>query len=117
MNFEAHGKRLQLGDATVEFDVDVSEVVEIEDLVVVQLEIPTETEHLDSELCRRNVRCVEPDGSIRWTIERAEPSQGEYHPYTGLWREEDSVWAYNWNGVAYELDLDDGSQRDSKLMK
>lgn len=114
---EVRERSVQIGDTEVEFPVSIGEVVTLEDAVIVQLDIPTETDHLDSELSHRNIRCIEPDGSTRWEIEPAEPSQGDHQPYTGLWREDGAVWAYNWNGIAYELSLEDGSHQDSKLMK
>ena len=117
MRVEKDDRILRIGDVEVEFAADVGEVIEIEGAVVVQLDTLDEADRLDSEVYRRNVRCIERDGSTRWLIERAEPSQGEFQPYTGLWKEADSVWVYNWNGIAYEVDLTDGSHRDSRVMK
>lgn len=114
---EHSGNTLRINATEIEFPAVIAEVVEFDDVVVVQLDALGKADRLDTEVYRRNVRCLERDGRTRWLIERAEPSQGDYQPYTGLWKEAGSVWAYNWNGIAYEVDPTDGSLRDSQLMK
>lgn len=58
-----------------------------------------------------------PDGSIAWKIERADEIGGEHDPYTGLWREGDEIWAYNFNGLAYHVDTETGELGKTREMK
>lgn len=114
---EHSGNTLRIDATEIELPAAIAEVVELDDAVVVQLDTLCKADRLDTEVYRRNVRCLERDGRTRWLIERAEPIGGHVSPYTGLWKDDDALWAYNWNGVAYEVDPTDGSLRDSQLMK
>lgn len=109
--------KLQINDTEVNLPATITEAVEFEDTVVVQLDTLGKADQLGSEVYRRNIWCIEDDGTVRWKIETADRIDGQIKPYTNVWTEDDVLRAYNWNGIAYEIDPSDGSHRDSQVMK
>lgn len=108
---------LHIGDTEVTFPVTIGEAVKVGDLVVVQLDTLGAADRLDPEIYRRNVRGIKSNGTTQWRIEAGDRIDGQVKPYTDVWIEDGALWAYNWNGVAYEIDPADGSHRDSRVMR
>lgn len=75
------------------------------------------SESVDEVTYCRNVWGIDRDGTTRWKIEPAETIRGEHKPYTSIWKEKGELWAYNWNGMGYQIDKSDGSISDSRFMK
>lgn len=117
MNVHVEGAVLAIDGVAVQLPADASSVVALDDAVIVQYAAMDRSDALTDDEYRRNVWCVEPDGSIRWTIEPADRLEGRVKPYTDVWEEDGSVRAYNWNGLAYELDLDDGRHLGTRQLK
>lgn len=117
MNISYNAAQLTIDGTEIELPAPISVVLEREDYVIVQLDTLGKESSLDADTYRQNIWRIEPDGTIRWKVVAAEPIEGESAPYTDVWETDNSVWAYNWNGIAYELDPASGDHRDSRLMK
>lgn len=108
---------LEFEDSKIEFPGEINEVIEVDDGYVVQFRTAGIGKSHDEKTDSRNVWKVGHDGSIAWKIERADQIGGEYDPYTGLWREGDEIWAYNFNGLAYHVDTETGELGKTREMK
>lgn len=99
------GQTLNIGDTVVETSDPIRETLIYEDLVVVRLEPPGQTD------VRDNVVAYDFDGQQVWRIDPV--TTGEYSGsliYVGL-REGDGgkLLAINWNELVYEVDPETGA--------
>lgn len=95
----------------IEIPTSVAQVLQTEDLVIVRLDPDDEYDKA------RNVWAFDDDAKLIWEIKRATKKGDEHYRYTNIWLDDGELWAYNWNGIAYEVDLESGELRDSRSMK
>ena len=111
------GRTLEFNNNRVEFPEPIGEVVEIDDGFIVQFQTAGKEDAYDEKKDSRNVWKIGSDGAVQWRIERADPYDGEYDPFTGLWKEDGEIWAYNFNGLAYQVDPENGELGETRQMK
>jgi hypothetical protein len=106
--------RINLSGGEREFPVPIWESVQFQDYVVVVLE-EVGKEH---QYRKRNVLAINPDATIRWVIDKADPSEsGAIKNYTGLTKEQGELWVFNANGFDYQIDRSDGSIIDKEFKR
>lgn len=64
----------------------------------------------------RNVFAFDLNGKSLWQIDEATHGGGAC-PFVDLTREKDEVIGYNWNGIAYKIDVSTGAISPSRLTK
>jgi len=112
VDFTINGETLTIDGHEVELPYQISEAIEIADVIVVRLRVPT------GEGYARNVWAYESDGSLRWKIECADEKEGIEQPYADIGvDEEKGLWAYNWNSLEYTVDIETGELVDSMFRK
>lgn len=90
-DYRVLGKSLEVaGKACVEFDHPVSDVVRVNDVLVVALDV------MARAIYPRNVFGVSITGQILWQIPDLQPNEGD-SPYVGLVALSDSVLANRWD--------------------
>lgn len=97
------GRQLQLDDQTVELPDPAKEHLEIDILIVVRMDTLAKSGY------PQNVWAFDQDGELRWKIDAADPSSGKSEPYTSISTRDGRLWAYNWDGYTYEIDLETGA--------
>ena len=100
------------GDMIYSFDWPIEEVVGVKNLIIVLLS--SDCYKKDNE----NVFCLDFKGNLLWQIPKMKDTTEERNPYVGLIKEDErSIWATNWSGNAYLLDLESGKVLKSKWEK
>jgi hypothetical protein len=63
----------------------------------------------EEEVLNRNVYGFNLDGTLKWQIQEVIGSSEKEKPFLYIKAVEDKLIAYNWIGMDYEVNLDDGS--------
>lgn len=111
------GSTLSIGDESIVLSAPIKQVIELNGLIAVRMETLGKRGEAEEPTYSRNVWGIERDATVRWEIEPAEKIRGEHKPYTNIWEEEGHLWAYNWNGLAYRVDLETGELREHRQMR
>ncbi|WP_232685983.1 hypothetical protein [Halobacterium zhouii] len=114
---EYSGRTLELDAGPIEFPDSIGDVLTVDDGYIVRLQTAGKEGDYDESIDSRNVVKVRADGTEEWRVERADMIAGEYDPFTGLWTEDGEIWAYNFNGLAYQVDPETGELGETRLMK
>lgn len=111
-DYTSKENRLIIEGTKVQFPYSIGEVIEVEDVIVIRLKVPTDENYA------RNVWAFDSDGSPRWKIEPPEDKEGIEQPYADIgFTEEKGLWAYNWNSIEYTVDIKTGELVDSMFRK
>ena len=112
---ETDGSRLSVDGSEIEFRDPISEVLEIDDIVVVRLD----WYGVEHDLASQNVVAVERDGSIRWRIDKCPDLTGNngHSVYNGLFAHDGELWITNLNGMKYSVDKQTVEITDKKFVK
>lgn len=106
---EYSGDELTIGGERIELPASINQCLEFDGLVVVRLDT------LGKSNDPRNVWAFDRDGSLEWKIESVEPTGGSENPYTHITVEEGVLWASNWDGHRYEIDVESGEMLDREV--
>ena len=107
---DIEGAKIEIDGEAIEFNAPIGDEAEFEEVVVIRLEANLD-EYPDRN---RNVIGISKDGSISWKI----PARPEYDPrqYSGMWTDEDgNLWAFNFDGWAYQIDPSTGAILDKEF--
>lgn len=102
-------RTLTVGGNTVEFDHPIRDTLMVDDIVLVVLD--------RSDLKSpgpNNVKAFDLEGNEKWSI-----SEPEWNPsmYLSVKNEENRIVATNYNGVVYEVNLENGAVEPLHLQK
>lgn len=115
---EHAGRTLELAAGTLECPATIKDVLELQDGdVLVLLQTSGKYDEYDEDARCRNIWRVGPDGSVRWRIRKGDMISGECASFSSIWEEDGAVWAYNTNGLAYQVDLETGQLGGTRQMK
>jgi len=99
--------------AVVDFDFEISQVMQVDNVLVVILEVPPD------RVMPENVFGVSPTGALLWRIERTVENSSDptnrYIEITG--HANGVVRIYNWNGVNSGVDVHTGKVLDARIAK
>lgn len=106
----SHSERtLTVGSATVEFDHPIRDTLVVSDMILVVLD-RTDLKSPGPN----NVKAIDLEGNEKWSI-----SEPEWNPsmYLSVKNKENSTVATNYNGVVYEVNLENGEVDPLHLQK
>ncbi|WP_152423269.1 hypothetical protein [Haloterrigena salina] len=98
------GKRISLPAA-------IESIVQTQNTVVVLLDSEGEVES------DRNIWGFTNRGSFLWEAEKVQAPSNDANCYVRIWEEEGNVWASDWKGLDYRIDIETGEQLDKKFRK
>ena len=80
----------------------------------------TVTVLLDSEnelVSRRNIWGFDKSGNFLWKAEKVQAPSNDTNCYVKIWKEGKSLWASDWKGMDYQIDLETGEHLNKKFRK
>lgn len=102
--------KAKIGNRDVTFKYPIDKILEINNSYVVLLEVPVKI------LFNENIYGVSNSGKIIWQIDKTRHVY-EKSPYTNIFIEKGKIWAFNWDGMAHELNEKTGKIISEKYLK
>ncbi|ELZ16280.1 hypothetical protein C478_03687 [Natrinema thermotolerans DSM 11552] len=106
-----NGRELTIDGKTIELPNQIETVLEINGLAVVLLDTTGRSP------ARDNVWAFDMDGSLVWKAEPVFEPSNDANTYVQIRREGSDLWASDWKGMEYKLDLQNGKQIEEKFRK
>lgn len=115
---EYYGQTVELANGSLECPAPVKDILRIdEEDVLVLLETTGKYDEFDEDIRCRNIWRIGSNGSIQWRIQKGDIISGDCASFSSIWEENEAVWAYNTNGLAYQVELETGSLGKTRQMK
>lgn len=105
------GRTLTIGGTPIELPKEIQSYAEISGLVVVLLQTEGRSPSTN------NVWALTRDGQRKWTAEPVQAQSNDTNTYVQIKIEDDTLWAADWKGLEYQLDLETGEHIDTKYRK
>lgn len=105
------GQNLTIDGTTIELPKEVQSYVEISGLVVVLLQTEGRSP------ATNNVWAFTVNGQRKWTAEPVQAASDDANTYVQIKIEDDTLWAADWKGLEYQLNLETGEHIDTKYRK
>lgn len=90
------GKEGVIDDNTVTFEREVGEALNVDEIFVIRLQIPTGVTN------NRNVIAVNDSGDQMWRIPEGTKTSFADNPYVSIYEERGELWARTWTDWAFE---------------
>lgn len=102
MSYSVKKKTIELSSGkTVKFDYPIQEAVEVGDIIVVCLDVPTNRKF------NENVYALDDQGGLLWQVKPVKHAY-ERSPYVGVSKAGELARLFNWDGMVYDLNPQTG---------
>ncbi|WP_247730165.1 hypothetical protein [Halovivax limisalsi] len=105
------GRTVRIGALERDLPGPIEAVRVVDELIVVRFD----SDDPAYESC--NVRAFESDGTLRWTIESTTGPAGDENPYVRIAERNGELWAADWKGMEYQIDLVTGTHLNRTVRK
>lgn len=103
-------KNIKINGHEVKFKYEIDKIVEVKNICIVMLEVPS------NKIYNENIFGVDKTGKIIWQIEKVKHIY-KSSPYMDLFEKDEQIWAGNWDGDLYRLDIQTGIILEKKYTK
>ena len=107
MKYKVAQSSLFIDDKEIKFNSPIKDFVESDSLIIVLLKVVGEGVN-DKEVINSSIVACDQEGLIRWHIKEAPDGGDRKKPYTGLYKKNNKVIAYNGLGFEYYLNVMNG---------
>ena len=113
IDFQYKSNTIEINGTIQRMKYPILKILEFDQLLIVLLEIPCNVVY------NRNVFAIGSNGVLKWQVESPPMPTKTDSPFTNISSDLDNnkLFAYNWNGGLYEIDILNGTILSSKLMK
>ena len=98
------------GEFKVAFEYPITKILQLESVIVVLIEPPI------NKTFNENIFCISYGGKILWQVIPFDHFEQD-NPYTGIMQKEGRLFAYNWDGFEYQIDLKTGEILNREYVK
>lgn len=107
----ASGRELTIDGTSIKLPNQIETVLQIKGLVIVLLETTWRSPTRD------NVWAFDMGGNLVWKAEPVVEPSNDANTYVQIRQEGGDLWASDWKGMDYKLDLQNGKQIEVKFRK
>jgi len=93
--------------ASLKFKYNIAQIIELENVVVVRLDVPSKEKH------NENIYCISKKGKMIWQIDRLDHVYDD-SPYTGMSIKDGDLTIYNWDGLEVVIEPETGRIMNKK---
>lgn len=106
-----NGRELTIDGISIKLPTQIETVLQIKGLVIVLLETTGRSPAQD------NVWAFDMDGNLVWKAEPVVEPSNDANTYVQIRQEGSDLWASDWKGMEYKLDLQSSKQIEERFRK